>query len=96
MSDKRAWVVFLTRIRNERDSYLPGIIVLAHSLRRANSKYPLVCALDPSIDVKARQVLVDAGVVLRDTEPLLPKGKVNIVAERFVDSEDCHVPLSDA
>jgi inositol 3-alpha-galactosyltransferase len=84
---KGAWVVFLTRVRDEKDSYLPGVLVLAYSLRKVKSKYPLVCALDPSIDEKSRQKLLDAGVILRETPPLLPKSKVNIIADRFIDSQ---------
>jgi hypothetical protein len=80
--EKCAWVVFLLT----SPSYLPGILVLAASLRRYKSKYPLVVAINPALPPKTRSALQEAGLEVRVVQPLLPTGKVTIIAERFVDT----------
>lgn len=80
--EKCAWVVFLLT----SPSYLPGILVLAASLRRYKSKYPLVVAINPALPPETRSALQEAGLEVRVVQPLLPTGKVTIIAERFVDT----------
>lgn len=80
--EKCAWVVFLLT----SPSYLPGILVLAASLRRYKSKYPLVVAINPALPPETRSALQEAGLEVRVVQPLLPSGKVTIIAERFVDT----------
>ena len=83
MQHKRAWLVFLTRTA----SYLPGILVLAHSLRKVKSRYPIVCAVDPLIAESDRALLRRAGIEVRETELLIPqRPPTRICAERFYDT----------
>ena len=77
-----AWVVFLLT----SPSYLPGILVLAASLKKYESKYPLVVAVNPALPMEARSALEQAGLEVRVVEPLLPSGKVTLIAERFADT----------
>lgn len=79
---KCAWVVFLLT----SPSYLPGILVLAHSLKKVRSKYPLIVAVNPSLPQATRDVIEEAGLEVRVVEPLLPSGKVTLIAERFADT----------
>jgi hypothetical protein len=79
---KCAWVVFLLTF----PSYLPGILVLAHSLRKHKSKYPLIAAVNPALPSETRTAMEGSGLEVRVVEPLVPKGEVTIIAERFVDT----------
>ncbi len=81
-SIKAAWVVFLLT----SPSYLPGILVLAHSLKKYNSAYPLIVAVNPALPKEAVQALKDYGLEVKVVEPLVPVGKVMTIAERFVDT----------
>lgn len=88
LSRKRyAWIVLLTR-----PSYLPGVVILAHSLQ-VHSCYPLVVAVTPSLPEYAVDVLMEVGAKIKRIQPLLPKEKVNIVAERFQDTWTKLVPF---
>lgn len=77
----RAWVTVLTG-----PAYLPGTIILADSLRRVESKYPLLVCVTPSVNKTEQNALKAAGCELMVIEPLKPKVKVNIVASRFEDT----------
>ncbi|KAI5819837.1 nucleotide-diphospho-sugar transferase [Pyronema omphalodes] len=76
-----AWIVLLTQ-----PSYLPGVILLGYSLRKVDSKYPLVAAVTPSLPDDCRQALIDCGIKIKEIAPLQPKDKVKVVAERFEDT----------
>jgi inositol 3-alpha-galactosyltransferase len=76
-----AWVVFLLT----SPSYLPGILVLAHTLRKYRSKYPLVVAVNPWLPEECKAALIDHGLEVREVEPILPAGKTTVIAERFKD-----------
>jgi hypothetical protein len=77
----RAWVTVLTG-----PAYLPGTIILADSLRRVESKYPLLVCVTPSVNKTEQNALKAAGCELMVIEPLKPKVKVNVVATRFEDT----------
>jgi alpha-N-acetylglucosamine transferase len=79
---KCAWVVFLL----SSPSYLPGILVLGHSLKKYKSKYPLIVAVNPKLPQETKDALVEAGYEVRTVKPLIPLGKVTTIAERFVDT----------
>ncbi|KAJ9100380.1 hypothetical protein QFC20_005448 [Naganishia adeliensis] len=85
---KCAYVTFLLT----SPSYLPGILVLAHSLRHpptqpnAPSAYPLIVAVNPALPEECVKALEEAGVQVRRVEPLVPRGRVTTIAERFVDT----------
>lgn len=76
-----AWIVLLTR-----PSYLPGVVLLAHSLRLVHSQYPLVVAVTPSLPAYAVDVLFDSGCRVKYIEPIRPKEQVTVVADRFEDT----------
>ncbi|KAK6902823.1 hypothetical protein I203_108083 [Kwoniella mangroviensis CBS 8507] len=79
---KCAWVVFLLTT----PSYLPGILVLAYTLRKYNSKYPLIVAINPSIPAETIKVLEEYELEIRIVQPLVPRGQITLIAERFVDT----------
>ncbi|QPC70693.1 hypothetical protein HYE68_001445 [Fusarium pseudograminearum] len=75
-----------------RDSYLPGVIILAYTLQRNNSAYPLVVCYTPNLPKDARRVLEleapKCNMVLRECDYLLPPKniKMTLIAERFADT----------
>ncbi|KAH7174365.1 NADP-dependent oxidoreductase domain-containing protein [Fusarium flagelliforme] len=75
-----------------RDSYLPGVIILAYTLQRNHSSYPLVVLYTPNLPQNARRVLEleapKCNMILRECDHLLPPKniKMTIIAERFVDT----------
>lgn len=77
----RAWVVLLTS-----PWYLPGVIVLAYSLRKVQSKYPLIVAVTPSLPKEEVNALVEFGLDIEVVELLRPRTKVSVVAHRFEDT----------
>ena len=82
VGSKCAYVTFLLTT----PSYLPGILVLAHSLEKVKSSYPLIVAINPTLPDEARQVLESYGLNTILVQPLLPVGRVTTIAERFVDT----------
>ncbi|WWC85385.1 uncharacterized protein L201_000248 [Kwoniella dendrophila CBS 6074] len=82
-NDKKcAWVVFLLTT----PSYLPGILILSWTLRKYKSKYPLIVAVNPRLPKETVTALRDFGLEVRLVEPLIPKGPVTTIAERFIDT----------
>ncbi|WWC69587.1 uncharacterized protein I206_103530 [Kwoniella pini CBS 10737] len=79
---KCAWVVFLL----STSSYLPGILVLSWTLKKFNSKYPLIVAVNPKLSKSVINVLKEYGLQIKLIKPLIPKGEINLIAERFVDT----------
>jgi inositol 3-alpha-galactosyltransferase len=87
--EQSCWVTLLTR-----PSYLPGVIVLAHTLDKYQSKYPLVVQYTSSLGEDAILALeaechAYGRIVPQRVELLLPpKGSENTgsVAERFKDT----------
>ena len=84
MSMKAAYVTLLTTT-----SYLPGALVLDYGLRAAQSAYPLVVMITPSLPQEARNLLQRRGIVTREVELLQPsEGSHTLAAhdERFTDT----------
>lgn len=79
---KRAWAVFLL----SSSSYLPGVLVLAHSLRKHRSRYPLIVLYNDKVPGNAIELLRRQGLECRRIEPLMPVGPTTLIAERFVDT----------
>ncbi|KAI5799897.1 nucleotide-diphospho-sugar transferase, partial [Geopyxis carbonaria] len=79
--EARAWLVLLTR-----PTYLPGVIVLGHSLKKVGSAYPLIVVVTPGLPQYAVDALHTAGLRTRVIEPVRPREKVKVVAERFEDT----------
>ncbi|KAK1584196.1 hypothetical protein Q3G72_030688 [Acer saccharum] len=52
-----------------------GVVGLAKSLRKVNSKFPLVVAILPDVPEEHRKILIDQGCVVREIEPVYPPEK---------------------
>lgn len=82
MGKGRAYSTLITRA-----SYLAGVVILAHTLKKHGSQYPLVVFYTPSLSASALHVLEleapKTNMILRPCELLTPKVKVNLIAERF-------------
>lgn len=82
-----AWTTLVTRA-----SYLPGVIILAYTLKKRKSAYPLVVVYTDSLSKASIDVLEneasELNIIPRKTEALLPKENVhvNLIAERFKDT----------
>lgn len=62
-----AWITLLTQ-----SSYLKGVRTLHRSLRKAQSRYPLVVMVTGDIDQPTRRLLTAQGCLLRDVAALKP------------------------
>ncbi|KAL3427046.1 glycosyl transferase family 8 [Phlyctema vagabunda] len=84
---RRAWVTLLTR-----ESYLAGAILLAHSLFKNRSEYPLLILYTPSFPAHLLGTLAQeaalSNAVLEPVEPLMPisKDEMTLIASRFEDT----------
>ncbi|TDL28386.1 nucleotide-diphospho-sugar transferase [Rickenella mellea] len=66
ISTKKAWVTLLTNA-----NYLPGALVLDHTLKSVHSKYPLVVMTTPNTPSEARRLLEQRGIIVRDVDFLV-------------------------
>jgi len=89
-STNRANFAYTTLIT--RTSYLAGVIILAHTLRKHGSQHPLVVfytdKLAPS-SIRALELEThNTNLILRKTEALLPNSDkpIKLIAERFADT----------
>jgi inositol 3-alpha-galactosyltransferase len=87
-TQKRVWVTLLTR-----GSYLPGVILLAHSLHASKSKYLLLILYTPSFPSSSLSTLArEAGLTnasLLMIQPLSPpphNKPETLIADRFADT----------
>lgn len=64
----RAYVTFLA---GDGD-YVKGVVGLAKGLRKADSAYPLVVAVQPDVPDEHRRILVEQGCIVREIEPVYP------------------------
>ena len=84
---RRCWTTLITR-----SSYLPGALLLAHSLNQHGTRYPLVLFYTPStlgpecVGLLETEAKLNPIVSLRETTHLLPPRKVSVVASRFEDT----------
>ena len=75
-----------------RASYLAGVIILAYTLRKQGSQYPLIVFYTSGLSEAALQVLKkeakSLSLILKLCDPLLPPEhiKVNLIAQRFADT----------
>ena len=67
MDTNCAFVSLLTK-----SSYVPGVIVLNHSLRQVNARYPLVVMITPSLPEEAKALLRNCGIHTREVTSLNP------------------------
>lgn len=85
---KRTWVTLLTRA-----SYLPGVVLLAHSLHAHRSKYPLLILVTPSLPssllstLAVEAKLANASLLLIQPLSPPPNNKPGtLIASRFEDT----------
>lgn len=82
-----AWTTLATR-----SSYLAGVVILAYTLKKRKSAYPLIVLYTDSLSRESIETLEkeakDLNIIPRRTEALLPKANVhvNLIAERFADT----------
>ncbi|MCJ1361419.1 hypothetical protein MMC16_000519 [Acarospora aff. strigata] len=86
VGSKFAWVTLLTR-----PSYLAGVIILADTLHKYRSKYPLIVLVTDTLPEECVKSLEAEGkrtnqLHVRKIEPLLPSGNVTLIAARFEDT----------
>ncbi|KAH7883276.1 glycosyltransferase family 8 protein [Phlebopus sp. FC_14] len=65
--DRKAYVTLLTKA-----SYLPGVLVLEHTLRSVDSRYPLVVMVTPALTQDVRDILTRRGISMVDIASLQP------------------------
>lgn len=84
---KCAYATLITRA-----TYLAGVVILAHTLKKHGSQYPLVVLYTPTLSENALQALrlesVNGNIILRPCDVLLPpkERKITLIAERFGDT----------
>ncbi|KAI1382011.1 nucleotide-diphospho-sugar transferase [Hypoxylon crocopeplum] len=75
-----------------RRSYLAGVIVLADTLRKHNSAYPLIVLYTPNLCPNAVKALKlessQSNIILRQCDQLLPpeNARIQLIAKRFEDT----------
>ena len=84
---RRCWTTLVTR-----SSYIPGALLLAHSLHRHGTEYSLVLLYTPtslspqSIELLRVEARLNPVLRLRETTHLLPPRKVDVISTRFEDT----------
>jgi inositol 3-alpha-galactosyltransferase len=84
---KYAYATLITRA-----SYLAGVVILAHTLRKHGSQYPLIVLYTPTLSENALQALrlesAESNIILRPCDVLQPPKdtKLTLIAERFEDT----------
>ena len=84
----RAWVTLLTR-----PTYTAGVLILAYTLQKHKSKYPLIVLITPTLphsSIQALELEASQNALLRveAIETLIPpaKHKITYIADRFEDT----------
>ncbi|KAK7463696.1 hypothetical protein VKT23_005635 [Stygiomarasmius scandens] len=88
MTKKAAYTTLLTRT-----SYLPGLLVLWHGLKRVDSQYPLVVMVTPDLPQDARDILLRYNIPMFEINTLLPAEDRHNVAEHDVRFKDTWTKL---
>jgi len=89
-TDKKNNYAYTTLIT--KPSYLAGVIILAYTLRKQNSQYPLVVLYTDALTKDSVTALQNESeklnLVLKKTEALFPRSdvKITLIAERFGDT----------
>ncbi|GJN89518.1 hypothetical protein Rhopal_002505-T1 [Rhodotorula paludigena] len=78
---RKAYVTLLTNAK-----YLPGLLLLDHTMKQAGTKYPLVVLTTPSFPSEHLALLESLGMETKRIELLEPKGEMTLIAERFKDT----------
>ncbi|KAF7730826.1 hypothetical protein EC973_001344 [Apophysomyces ossiformis] len=76
---KTAWVTVLTRT----NQYVAGVLTLKYALDKLGSAYPLLILHTSAVTEDVLDTLRQAGCLLRQIEPIRPKGQVHYLFEHF-------------
>jgi hypothetical protein len=73
-----------------REEYLPGVLVLNHSMKAVRTKYPLIVMITPIVaeDDRVLNALNKAGLRTHEVDTLIPGNKLH-------SSEDYEVRFKD-
>lgn len=78
-----AWAVVLTSTNN----YIKGVLALKHALHDLyQSEYPLLVLHTSAVVPTVVETLKEIGCIVKEIDPIHPKGKVSYKSERFVDT----------
>lgn len=78
-NERRAWLTLLGT-----EDYLPGVLALARSLKRAKTVYPLVVMVNEhSWSEETQQLILNEGCSVRFIDDLHPTSAANIAYERY-------------
>ena len=88
MKPKKAFVTLLTK-----SSYLPAALVLNDSLKRVESKYPLVIMSTPSLPSEAKEALTREKLQIVAVDSLQPKPNTHVLSALDVRFEDTWTKL---
>ncbi|EPQ67219.1 Bgt-2713 [Blumeria graminis f. sp. tritici] len=72
LASRKVWTTLITNTQ-----YLPGLLTLAFSLEKQNSKYPLVALYTDGFPSKGQAILAARGILTQRIEYLKPKGDVD-------------------
>jgi hypothetical protein len=53
------------------DNYVPGVLIMAHTLQRTGTKHDIVCMVTPDVSEKARQKIASMGVIVYPVEYII-------------------------
>lgn len=85
--EKRAYVTLITK-----SSYLTGVVILAYTLHKSKTPYPLIVLYTETLPKSSITVLEREAkrlnLIVQKTEALLPRDNenINLIAERFADT----------
>lgn len=80
---KAAWAVVLTSTNN----YIKGVLALKYALHELHkSQYPLLVLYTNAVVPEVIELLKQIGCIVKEIDPIHPKGKVDYKAERFIDT----------
>jgi hypothetical protein len=84
------WTTLITNL-----DYLPGLLTLEYSLRKAGSKYPLVALTTDAFPAEGHAALAARGIPSQNVPYLLPKGSKDYSNDpRFYDCWTKLTPFS--
>ena len=76
--NKKCWATLVTH-----SSYLPGVILLHHSLRKQKSQYPLLVLTTSNFPQTCIAVFDALGIQHQSVEPLYPEQEVRLFVSHF-------------
>lgn len=81
-ANRAAWAIVLT----SSNKYVKGILAMAEALRRVRSRYPLLVLHTDAVTQPVLQLLKSSGCLLKQIDPVRPRGKASYFTPRFVET----------